>query len=54
MLKHIGRKLAIAVTLAALINPVAFAGNTPTGTDPDPGPDPPAVVHIVLVLLGLA
>ena len=54
MLKHIGRKLAIAVTLAALVTPVAFAGGSPTGTDPDPGPDPPGAVHIVLVLLGLA
>jgi hypothetical protein len=49
MLKHIGRKLAIGVTLAALVTPVAFA--SPTGTDPEPGP---GVVHIVLALLGLA
>jgi hypothetical protein len=53
MLKHIGRKLAIGVTLAALITPVAFAGGSPIGTDPEPGPDP-GVVHIVLTLLGLA
>ncbi len=51
MLKHIGRKLAIGVTLAALVTPVAFAGSSPTGTDPEPGP---GVVHIVLTLLGLA
>ncbi len=53
MLKHIGRKLAIGVTLAALVTPAAFAGSSPTGTDPDPGPDPPGMVQIVLVLLGL-
>lgn len=52
MLRYIGRKLAIGVTLAALVTPVAFA-NSPTGTDPEPGPDP-GVVHIVLSLLGLA
>ena len=52
MLKHIGRKLAVGVTLAALVTPVAFA-NSPIGTDPEPGPDP-GVVHIVLTLLGLA
>jgi hypothetical protein len=51
MLKHIGRKLAVGVTLAALVTPVAFA--SPTGTDPEPGPGP-GVVHIVLALLGLA
>lgn len=51
MLKHIGRKLAIGVTLAALVTPVAFAGSSPTGTDPEPGP---GVVQIVLALLGLA
>jgi|HubBroStandDraft_4_1064222.scaffolds.fasta_scaffold3108604_1 hypothetical protein len=33
MLKHIARKLAIGVTLAALVSPVAFAQ---TGTDPEP------------------
>jgi hypothetical protein len=54
MLKHIGRKLAIAVTLAALVTPVAFAGGSPTGTDPDPGPDPPHLMHVVLEFLGLA
>jgi hypothetical protein len=54
MLKYIGRKLAIGVTLAVLVTPVAFAGNSPTGTDPDPGPVPPHAVHILLTLLGLA
>lgn len=54
MLKQIRRKLAIGVTLAVLVTPVAFAGNSPTGTDPDPGTVPPNVVHVVLVLLGLA
>jgi hypothetical protein len=53
MLKHIGRKLAIAVTLAALVTPVAFAGGSPTGTDPEPGPNS-GMVQIVLALLGLA
>jgi hypothetical protein len=53
MLKQIRRKVAIGVTLAALLTPVAFAGGSPTGTDPDPGPEP-GVVHIVLALLGLA
>ncbi len=51
MLKHIARKLVLGVTLAALVTPVAFAGNSPTGTDPEPGP---GVVHIVLAFLGLA
>ena len=54
MLKQIGRKLAIGVILGALATPAAFAGHSPTGTDPDPGPDPPNVVHIVLSILGLA
>jgi len=52
MLKQIRRKLAIGVTLAALVTPVAFA-NSPTGTDPEPGPDP-GMVQIALTLLGLA
>jgi hypothetical protein len=47
MIKHITRKLAIGVTLAALITPAAFA--TPIGTDPEPG-----AVHTILVFLGLA
>jgi hypothetical protein len=54
MLKQIGRKLALGVILAALVTPAAFAGGSPTGTDPDPGPVPPSAVHVVLVLLGLA
>ena len=35
MLKLLRRKLAIGVTLAVLVTPVAFAGSSPTGTDPD-------------------
>lgn len=31
----------------------AFAGGSPTGTDPDPGPDPPHAIHILLEYLGL-
>jgi hypothetical protein len=54
MLKQISRKLAIGVIVGALATPVAFAGNSPIGTDPDPGPDPPNVIHVVLALLGLA
>jgi len=49
MLRLIGRKLAIGVTLAVLVTPVAFA--SPIGTDPEPGP---GVVQVVLALLGLA
>lgn len=48
MLKQIGRKVAICVTLVALVTPAAFA-SSPTGTDPEPG-----VVHTILVLFGLA
>ena len=48
MLKQIGRKVAIGVTLVALVTPAAFA-SIPYGTDPEPG-----VVHTILALLGLA
>jgi hypothetical protein len=48
MLKQIGRKVAICVTLAALAAPVAFA--SPTGTDPEPGS---GVAQTILMLLGL-
>jgi hypothetical protein len=49
MLKQVSRKLAAAAMIVALVTPAAFAGNTPTGTDPEPG-----VAHIILVFLGLA
>jgi hypothetical protein len=49
MWKQVTRTLAIAATIVALVTPVAFAGSTPTGTDPEPG-----VVHTILVFLGLA
>jgi hypothetical protein len=48
MLTHIGRKLAIGVTLAALVTPVAFAAS-PIGTDPEPGP---GVVQVALAAFG--
>jgi hypothetical protein len=48
MLRQIGRKAAICVTLVALVTPAAFA-SSPTGTDPEPG-----VVHTILSFLGLA
>lgn len=48
MFNQIGRKLAICVTLLALVTPAAFA-SSPTGTDPEPG-----VVHTILVFLGMA
>jgi hypothetical protein len=47
MLKHIARKLAIGVTLAALVAPAAFAQS---GTDPEPQT---GVTQTVLSLLGL-
>jgi hypothetical protein len=47
MFKQIGRKVAICVTLVALVTPAAFA--SPTGTDPEPG-----VVHTILTFFGLA
>jgi hypothetical protein len=47
MFKHVTRKLAIGLTLAALVTPVAFASST--STEPEPG-----VVHIILVFFGLA
>ena len=47
MLKHIVRKLAIGVTLAALVAPAAFAQ---TGTDPEPQE---GAVQTVLTALGL-
>jgi hypothetical protein len=47
MFKHVARKLAIGLTLVALITPVALASQT--GTDPEPG-----VVHTILAFLGLA
>jgi hypothetical protein len=46
MLKQVGRKIALCLTLAALVTPAAFA--SPTGTDPEPG-----VIHTILTLLGL-
>jgi hypothetical protein len=49
MLKQIGRKVAICVTLVALAAPAAFA-SSPTGTDPEPGG---GVVQTILTLLGL-
>jgi hypothetical protein len=49
MLKHIGRTLAIGVTLAALVAPTAFG--SPIGTDPEPGP---RVVQVAPAPLGLA
>jgi hypothetical protein len=49
MLNKIARKLALGVTLAALITPVAFAAS-PTGTDPEPR----GAIAIVLAFLGLA
>jgi hypothetical protein len=51
MLKHIGRTLAIGVTLAALVAPTAFG--SPIGTDPEPGGGP-RVVQTVPAPLGLA
>ena len=48
MFERIVRKLAIGVTLIALVTPAAFAA-TPLGTDPEPG-----VVHVILAFLGLA
>jgi hypothetical protein len=47
MVKHIARKLAIGLTLAALVAPAAFAQS---GTDPEPQS---GVVQTVLTLLGL-
>jgi hypothetical protein len=47
MLKHIARKLAIGVTLAALVSPAAFAQS---GTDPEPQQ---GVTHAILAALGL-
>jgi hypothetical protein len=49
MLKQVNRTLAVAAMIVALVTPAAFAGNTPTGTDPEPG-----IAHIILVFLGLA
>ena len=49
MMKQVSRKFATAAMIVALITPAAFAGNTPTGTDPEPG-----VAHMILVFLGLA
>lgn len=48
MIKQIGRKVAVCLTLVALVTPVAFA-SSPTGTDPEPG-----VVHTILAFFGLA
>jgi hypothetical protein len=48
MLNKLARKLAVGVTLAALITPVAFAAS-PTGTDPEPR----GAVAIILAFLGL-
>jgi len=47
MLKLLGRKVALCLTIVALATPAAFA--SPTGTDPEPG-----VIHTILALLGLA
>jgi hypothetical protein len=47
MLNKFARKIAVGLTLAALITPVAFA--SPTGTDPEPR----GAVAIILSLLGL-
>jgi len=47
MFRHVARKLAVGVTLVALISPVAFA--SVTGSDPEPG-----MVHTILAFLGLA
>jgi hypothetical protein len=47
MFRHAARKLAVGVTLAALITPVALASST--STEPEPG-----VVHTILVFFGLA
>jgi hypothetical protein len=47
MLKHFARKLAVGVTLVALITPVALASST--STEPEPG-----VVHTILAFFGLA
>jgi hypothetical protein len=46
MVKSIGRKLAVCLTLVALATPAALA--SPTGTDPEPG-----VVQLILAILGL-
>jgi hypothetical protein len=47
MINRITRKLAVGVTLIALVTPAAFAKQM--GTDPEPG-----VVHSILAFLGLA
>jgi hypothetical protein len=47
MLNSIVRKLAVGVTLAALITPIAFA--SPIGTDPEPR----GTISVILTLLGL-
>jgi hypothetical protein len=48
MLNKVARKLAVGLTLAALITPVAFA--SPTGTDPEPR----GTIAVILEFLGLA
>jgi hypothetical protein len=48
MLNKFARKIAVGVTLAALITPVAFAAS-PTGTDPEPR----GAIAIILAILGL-
>jgi hypothetical protein len=48
MLNKIVRKVAVGVTVAALITPVAFAAS-PTGTDPEPR----GKIAMILDFLGL-
>ena len=52
MLKQIARKVVIGAVLAGMVTPAAFAGGDPTGTDPEPGGN--AIVHVIMVMLGLA
>jgi hypothetical protein len=49
MRKSIARKLAVGLTLAALITPMALAAS-PIGTDPEPE----GTISVILAFLGLA
>lgn len=47
MLNSIARKLAVGLTLAALVTPLALA--SPIGTDPEPR----AAISVIHTLIGL-
>jgi hypothetical protein len=48
MLNKVARKLAVGLTLATLITPIALA--SPTGTDPEPR----GTIAVILDFLGLS